>query len=584
MPRSDKRLGADFKVMVAMRQQLGRLSAFGLCIALSVVAIWMHPFGIWGRTLAAVPLLLMMVGIRDLIQTRHSIQRNYPVIGHVRWLVEFIRPEIRQYLLDDEDEATPFSRAQRSLVYRRAKGVSSEHPFGTLVDVYADDYEFIQHSLRPIAHVDPNEFRITIGNDQCRQPYSASVFNISAMSFGSLSANAIRALNKGAAMGDFYHDTGEGSISPYHREAGGDIVWEVASGYFGCRAADGRFDPARFAEQATDSQIKMIEIKLSQGAKPGHGGILPGAKVTPEIAATRGVPVGVDCISPATHSAFSTPLEMMDFVQQLRTLSGGKPVGFKLCIGHPWEFMAIVKAMLASGIVPDFVVVDGGEGGTGAAPVEFSDHVGTPMREGLLFVHNTLVGAGVRDRIKIGVAGRLISAFDLATVLAIGADWTNSARGFMFALGCVQSLSCNTNRCPTGVATQDASRQRALVVPDKADRVHGFHTRTVAALADMLAAAGLSHPDELQPHHVAHRVDSSRVRRFDQIHYYVKPGELLDGSCDQPFFRENWSRARADSFGPVMDMRLPSKVAGMPATPSAAGPRRHNRSKPKPKN
>ncbi len=554
-----------------MTQQFGRLSAFALCILFALLAVQMQPISFWGRALAAVPLLLVMIGIRDLIQTRHAVQRNYPVIGHVRWLVEMIRPEIRQYLLEDDDAATPFSRAQRSLVYRRAKGVSSEHPFGTIMDVYADDYEFIQHSMRPVAHPDPASFRITIGNDQCRQPYSASILNISAMSFGSLSANAIRALNKGAAMGGFYHDTGEGSISAYHREAGGDIVWEVASGYFGCRTADGRFDPKKFAAQASAAQVKMIEIKLSQGAKPGHGGILPGPKVTPEIAATRGVPVGVDCVSPATHSAFSTPLEMMAFVQQLRELSGGKPVGFKLCIGHPWEFMAIVKAMLETDIVPDFVVVDGGEGGTGAAPVEFSDHVGTPMREGLLFVHNTLVGAGLRDRIKIGVAGRLISAFDLATVLAIGADWTNSARGFMFALGCIQSLSCNTNRCPTGVATQDASRQRALVVPDKADRVHGFHARTVTALADMLAAAGLSHPDELQPHHVAHRIDSSRVRRFDQIHHYMQPGELLGDGCDQPFFRDNWNRARADSFGPAMDMRLPSKVAEMPPTARAGG-------------
>ena len=552
-----------------MTQQFGRLSAFVLCIVLALLALQMQPVGFWGRALAAVPLLLVALGIRDLLQTRHAVQRNYPVIGHVRWLVEMIRPEIRQYLLEADDAATPFSRAQRSLVYRRAKGVSSEHPFGTIMDVYGDDYEFIQHSMRPVAHPDPASFRISIGNDQCRQPYSASILNISAMSFGSLSANAIRALNKGAAMGGFYHDTGEGSISAYHREGGGDIVWEVASGYFGCRTAEGRFDPEKFASQASAAQVKMIEIKLSQGAKPGHGGILPGPKVTPEIAATRGVPVGVDCVSPATHSAFSTPLEMMAFVQQLRDLSGGKPVGFKLCIGHPWEFMAIVKAMLATGIVPDFVVVDGGEGGTGAAPVEFSDHVGTPMREGLLFVHNPLVGAGLRDRIKIGVAGRLISAFDLATVLAIGADWTNSARGFMFALGCIQSLSCNTNRCPTGVATQDASRQRALVVPDKADRVHGFHARTVSALADMLAAAGLSHPDELQPHHVAHRIDSSRVRRFDQIHHYMHPGELLDDGCDQPFFRDNWDRACADSFGPAMDMRLPSKVAEMPPTARA---------------
>jgi glutamate synthase domain-containing protein 2 len=535
--------------MVKLR--LGRLTTWILVFALFLLGLALKPVGVAAWIVVAIPGCLSLLGLWDVLQPQHSVLRNYPVIGHVRWIVEMIRPEIRQYLLEDEDEATPFSRAQRSLVYQRAKGVSSDHPFGTLIDPYARDYEFMQHSLRPALPADPKSFRITIGNDQCAQPYSASVFNISAMSFGSLSANAIRALNKGAALGGFYHDTGEGSVSPYHREFGGDIVWEVASGYFGCRTSEGRFDPEKFAAQATDPQIKMIEIKLSQGAKPGHGGILPGKKVTPEIAETRGVPMNCDCISPSRHSAFTTPLEMMAFIAELRRLSGGKPVGFKLCIGLPWEFMAIVKAILESGTVPDFIVVDGGEGGTGAAPVEFADHLGMPMREGLLLVHNVLVGAGLRERIKIGVAGRLISAFDLATVLAIGADWTNAARGFMFALGCIQSMNCHTNRCPTGVATQDLARQRALVVPDKAERVHRFHDRTVSALADMLAAAGLSHPDELEPHHVAHRISSTEVRQFDQVHIYLKPGELLQGECRHEYFRENWARARADSFEPL---------------------------------
>ena len=354
-----------------MDVRFGRFFALVGCVLLAGLAVEMRPAGFWPLALAAIPFVLLVVGIRDVLQTEHAVLRNYPVIGHIRWMVEMIRPEIRQYLLEDDDDATPFSRAQRSLVYRRAKGVSSEHPFGTLVDVYARDYEFIQHSTCPIDGPDPASFRITIGNEQCAQPYSASIFNISAMSFGSLSANAIRALNKGAAAGKFYHDTGEGSISAYHREFGGDIVWEIASGYFGCRDEHGRFDGAKFAAQAADPQVKMIEIKLSQGAKPGHGGILPGEKVTPEIARTRGVPEGVDCVSPARHSSFSTPLDMMAFVARLRELSGGKPVGFKLCVGLPWEFMGIVKAMLESGTVPDFVVVDGGEGGTGAAPVEF---------------------------------------------------------------------------------------------------------------------------------------------------------------------------------------------------------------------
>ncbi len=526
--------------------RLGRYTAFLLCGVAAAVTLWLRwplPAAVFGA--------LTALGIWNLIQTRHSILRNYPVIGHVRWLVEMIRPEIRQYLLEDEDDATPFSRAQRSLVYERAKALSADHPFGTLVDVYGNDYEYIQHSVRPAPPADPASFRITIGNDQCSQPYSASVFNISAMSFGSLSANAIRALNKGAALGGFYHDTGEGSISPYHREAGGDLVWELGSGYFGCRTAEGRFDPDRFAEQAASSQVRMIEIKLSQGAKPGHGGILPARKVTPEIAATRGVPLGQDCVSPSSHSAFATPLELVAFITQLRSLSGGKPVGFKLCLGQPHQFMAMVKAMLESGVVPDFIVVDGGEGGTGAAPVEFSDHIGTPMREGLLFVHNTLVGAGLRDRVKLGAAGKIVSAFDMASVLAIGADWVNAARGYMFALGCIQSMSCHTNTCPTGIATQDSARSRALVVPDKAERVRQFHDRTVAALADMLAAAGLSHPDDLQPHHIVHRVSQTEIRQFDQVHNFIAPGSLLDASCALPHYVANWARAQSASFDPA---------------------------------
>lgn len=531
--------------------RLGRYSVLILCIGLLALGLALRMPGFWGHVLILIPGLLTLLGLWDLVQSRHSVLRNYPVIGHVRWLVEMIRPELRQYLLEDEDEATPFSRAQRSLVYRRAKGISSDHPFGTLENLYAADYEFIQHSICPADPPDPKSFRIVIGNDQCAKPYSASIFNISAMSFGSLSANAIRALNKGAAMGGFYHDTGEGSISPYHREFGGDIVWEIASGYFGCRDENGRFDPEKFAAQATTDQVKMIEIKLSQGAKPGHGGILPAQKVSAEISETRGVPMGQDCISPPRHSAFSTPLEMMAFVQQLRTLSGGKPVGFKFCMGLPWEFMAIVKAMLESGVVPDFIVVDGGEGGTGAAPVEFSNHIGVPMREGLLFVHNVLTGAGLRDRIKIGAAGKLISAFDIASVLAIGADWTNSARGYMFALGCIQSMNCHTNRCPTGVATQDKSRQRALVVPDKAERVQRFHDRTVSALGDMLGAAGLTHPDELHPRHLVHRISSTEIRQFDQVHHFLKPGELVSGECVLPYFRDNWRKAQAATFNPL---------------------------------
>ena len=368
------------------------------------------------------------------------------------------------------------------------------------------------------------------------------------MSFGSLSANAILALNKGARMGGFAHDTGEGSISPYHREHGGDLIWEIGSGYFGCRTADGNFDPARFAEQAADPQVKMIEIKLSQGAKPGHGGILPGPKVTTEIALTRGIPVGEDCISPARHRAFSTPVEMMQFIDQLRRLSKGKPIGFKLCVGQAWEFMGLVKAMRETGILPDYIVVDGAEGGTGAAPLEFADHLGMPMRESLLFVHNTLVGAGLRRKIKVGAAGKIVSAFDIAAVMALGADWTNAGRGFMFALGCIQSLSCHTNRCPVGVATQDPMRQRALVVPDKAERVRNFHRNTLAALSDMLAAAGLEHPSQVGPHHLVRRVSLTEIRMFSQLHIFLNEGELLTNDHDRDFYSAAWKLARADSF------------------------------------
>jgi glutamate synthase domain-containing protein 2 len=504
-------------------------------------AIWSIPFFVAGA-------VLTLLGLYDLAQPLHSVRRNYPIIGRLRWLFEEIRPEIRQYLIEGDQEETPFSRSQRSLVYARAKNESSDRAFGTMLDVYKNGYEFIAHSTRPAMPADPATFRVSIGGDDCTQPYSASIFNISAMSFGSLSANAILALNKGAMMGGFAHDTGEGSISPYHREYGGDLIWEIGSGYFGCRADDGSFDPDRFAEQAAEPQVKMIEIKLSQGAKPGHGGILPAEKVSAEIAATRGVPMGRDCLSPARHSAFSTPLGLMAFIDQLRRLSGGKPVGFKLCVGQPWEFMGMVKAMRETGIYPDFIVVDGAEGGTGASPLEFSDHLGMPMRESLVFVHKTLVGAGIRDRIKVGAAGKIISGFDIAAVLALGADWTNAGRGFMFALGCIQSLSCHTNRCPVGVATQDPMRQRALAVPDKADRVHSFHRNTLSALADMIAAAGLDHPSAIGPRHLVRRVSPTEIRMFSQLHIYLEPGELLGDAHDRDFYSAAWRAARADSF------------------------------------
>ena len=420
--------------------------------------LWAVPWGV-----------LAVLGWHDVTQTRHAVLRNYPVIGHLRFLLEFIRPEMRQYFIESDNEAAPFSRQQRSLVYQRAKGQADKRPFGTQLDVQAVGYEWINHSMAP-TDVPTHDFRVTIGagGTSCTQPYEASVFNISGMSFGALSAHAIMALNAGAQRGGFAHDTGEGSISVHHRRHGGDLIWQVASGYFGCRDEQGRFSAERFAENARDPQVRMIELKLSQGAKPGHGGVLPGPKVTAEIALARGVPQGEDCISPPRHSAFSTPVEMMQFIEQLRQLSGGKPVGFKLCIGHPWEWFALCKAMLQTGLLPDFIVVDGAEGGTGAAPLEFTDHVGAPLQEGLLLVHNTLVGLNLRDRIRIGCAGKVIGAFDVARAMALGADWCNSARGFMFALGCIQAQTCHTGQCPTGVTTQDPQRQQALAEKTRA--------------------------------------------------------------------------------------------------------------------
>ncbi len=539
-----------------------RYTAFGLCVMGLLLSIFtLVGFG-QGGPLALVLLALVGLGIYDLVQTRRSILRNYPVIGHLRFMLELVRPELRQYFLESDNEATPFSRAQRSLVYQRAKGDSDKRPFGTQFDVHAEGYEWMNHSLVP-STIASHDFRVWIGGmpDQvaaqapasglCTQPYHASVFNISAMSFGALSANAILALNAGAKRGGFAHDTGEGSISVHHRANGGDLIWEIGSGYFGCRNDDGSFSADKFAENARNPQVKMVEIKLSQGAKPGHGGVLPGPKVTPEIAAARGVPVGVDCVSPSAHSAFSTPIEMMHFITRLRTLSGGKPTGFKLCIGHPWEWFAIVKAMLATGVTPDFIVVDGAEGGTGAAPLEFTNHVGSPLQEGLLLVHNTLRGVGLRDRIKIGCAGKVVSAFDIVRMMAIGADWCNSARGFMFSLGCLQAQTCHTGHCPTGVTTQDPLRQQSLVVPDKAQRVFNFHRMTLDALKELVQAAGLKHPSDITAHHIVRRSTDQKVKSLAQsILTQMADGALLhhDLAPLPLIYRQSWPQASAHSF------------------------------------
>ncbi|MCH2134566.1 MAG: FMN-binding glutamate synthase family protein [Phycisphaerales bacterium] len=486
------------------------------------------------------------VAIWDRLQPHHSILRNYPLLGHLRFMAESIRPEIMQYFVEQDEQGRPYNRTQRSAIYERAKNVEDVKPFGTQLDVYNAEYEFLTHSITPRPKA-TEPFRVTIGGSACTQPYSASLLNISAMSFGALSPNALLALNKGAQRGNFYHDTGEGGVSPYHLKHGGDLVWEIGTGYFGCRTKDGQFDPGMFHETAVNDKIKMVEIKVSQGAKAGHGGVLPGPKVDEEIARVRGVPVGKDCISPAYHKAFSTPIELLEFTDLLRQKSGGKPSGFKLCIGRPYEFLAICKAMLETGVLPDYIVVDGGEGGTGAGPVEFLDHLGLPLTEGLLFVHNALVGCNLRDKIKVGCSAKISNAFSMASRMAIGADWCNAARAFMFSVGCIQAQRCHTNTCPVGVATQDPKLYRGLVVDEKADRAYHFHRNTLEALAEVVAAAGLDHPSELTADIMWRRINSNMVRSYLDIYEFLEPGELVQGGGNA-LWQKAWDRAQSQTF------------------------------------
>ncbi len=526
-----------------------RFFVFGLTIVMTILSLVATLFSWW----FLVPFLgfgfLAAVGVYDVTQHSHSILRNYPVIGHMRFLFEGIRPEIRQYLIESDQDEEPFSRDKRSIIYQRAKGVEDKRPFGTRQRVYDSGYEWLTHSVVP-KHIADHDFRVRIGGKACKAPYDASIYNISAMSFGALSANAIRALNTGAKKGGFAHDTGEGGISRHHRQ-GGDLIYQIGSGYFGCRAADGRFDAARFRDQAADPQVRMIELKLSQGAKPGHGGVLPASKISPEIAEARGIGMGDDCVSPAAHPEFATPIEMMEFIGTLRENASGKPVGFKLCIGHRREFMCMVKAMLETEIVPDFIVVDGKEGGTGAAPLEFANHMGMPLVEGLTFAHNALRGAGLRDQLAIGASGKVVTAFDIAKVLALGADWANSARGFMFSIGCIQAQACHTNECPVGVATQDPLRQRALDVGEKSERVHRFHRNTMKALAEMTGAAGLDHPGNFLPHHLLMRESDRDMVTGEEVYPYLSEGFLLREEEDEFGYLTRWRRARSTSFEPL---------------------------------
>jgi len=501
------------------------------------------PPALWSL-IVVLPILLL--GVYDVVQKKHAIRRNFPVLGHVRYFFELIRPEIYQYFVESDTDGAPFSRTQRSLVYQRAKNVRDTVPFGTLEDVYRVGYEWVNHSLRPL-HLESEEVRTVVGGSDCKQPYSASLFNVSAMSFGALSKNAILALNQGAKRGGFAHNTGEGGLSPYHLEGGGDLIWQIGTGYFGCRTHDGRFCPDTFKKRATLPNVKMIEIKLSQGAKPGHGGILPAAKVTEEIAHIRDVPLGADVISPPAHTAFSTPLELMAFVAELRGLSGGKPVGFKLCVGKRREFLALCKAMQETGVTPDFITVDGGEGGTGAAPLEFSNHVGAPLIEGLIFVHNALVGFSLRPRIRVLCSGKITSGFGLVKRLALGADVCYSARAMMLALGCVQALKCNTNHCPVGVATQDPGLVAGLVVSDKSERVANFHQGLIRGACEIMGAMGIRSPEELRPWHIMRRTSPTEIKHYAEIYEFLNDGDLLEEPLP-PSYARAWHAASAHTF------------------------------------
>ncbi len=541
-----------------------------MAVPLGAVLGIAHPFA--GGLLFGCALLASLVGIYDVVQTGHAVLKNYPLIARLRFLFEGIRPEIRQYFLESDHDEVPYSREQRALIYRRAKGIEGLRPFGTLKSVQQVGHEWINHSMAP-SHIDNGDFRVTIGAATCKQPYDSSLLNISGMSFGALSSTAIESLNRGAKLGNFAHTTGEGSISRYHDKHGGDLIWQIGSGYFGCRDDNGAFSAEKFVANATRPNVRMIEIKLSQGAKPGHGGILPASKVTPAIAEARGVPVGVECISPSSHTAFSTPLELMNFIGQLRELSGGKPVGIKLCVGHPWEFFAIAKAMKEAGTWPDFITVDGSEGGTGAAPVEFADHIGAPLREGLMLVHNTLMGLGLRDKVSIVASGKLVSAFDIARVLALGADACNMARGFMFAIGCIQAQTCHTGKCPTGVTSQDPSRYRALDVNKKYKRVAQFQENTLEALKETTEACGLSHPSEFTAHHLMIRINSREVRSAASQYDWVNHEELLGSSIEHPAFNKFWKSARTDSFSaaPGSDNANQAASISLAAKHQAAG-------------
>lgn len=530
-----------------------------LAIGFVVTAIIAGSSGSWvWWILVALTGLLAAVGIHDLVQKRHAILRNFPILGHARYLFEFIRPEIQQYFIERNTDGKPFDRDTRSMIYARAKGSDSHKAFGTERDVNEVGHEYLLHSTAPVAP-QANQFKVKIGSSQCTQPYEMSLLNISSMSFGALSSHAVLAMNKGAAMGEFVHETGEGGLTKYHLEYGADLFWEIGSGYFGCRTAEGRFNPDTFAVKANRPEVKGITIKISQGAKPGLGGVLPAAKVTAEISEARDVPMGQDCISPASHPEFSTPRQMLQFVAKLRELANGKPVGIKFCVGSRTDLMAMCKAMIETGILVDFITVDGAEGGTGAAPLEYEDHVGTPLTEGLMLVHNVLVGAGLRHEIRLGAAGKIANGSDIVKRLIQGADFAFAARSMMMATGCIQAQKCHTNHCPVGVATQNKRLMRALDVEDKGHRVYNYHRLTVTEAGQIMASMGLSNPSQLSTRMLRRRVDMQSTRSYATLFHWLTPGELLD----QPpvSWREDWDEADTDHFGEHAPVHL-----GMPST------------------
>ena len=453
---------------------------------------------------------LVIVGIYDITQKKHTILRNFPVIGHLRYMLEGVGPEIRQYFIESDTDGKPLNRNQRSYIYSRSKLENSNHPFGTELELQKDNVEWAKHSIYPSPHLSEAP-RVRIGGEKCTQPYDASLLNISAMSFGSLSKNAIMALNKGAAAGGFYHNSGEGSVSPYH-QMGGDVVYQVGTGYFGCRMDNEcNFDPEKFKITAAIPTVKMIELKLSQGAKPGHGGILPAAKNNEEIARIRGVKPHTEVDSPPGHKAFHTPEGLLEFIDTMRELSGGKPVGFKLCVGDQQEFEEICKAMVETGRKPDFITVDGAEGGTGAAPIVFSDHVGMPWENALVFVVDTLEKHGLKKDIKVITSGKIVTGFDIFKALCLGADVCNSARGMMLSLGCIQALECHKNTCPAGVATNNPSKVRGLVVEEKWQRVRNYQNETMKDFLALFSASGCTKLSDLNRQYIFKQVNGKTV-------------------------------------------------------------------------